>query len=59
MVEAEALLELGDLAGERGGIAGRALEDLDGDRAAVGRAKQTVDKLALLNWASGQQRPSM
>jgi hypothetical protein len=47
MVEAEALLELGDLAGERGGIAGRALEHLDGDRAAVGRAEQAVDDLQL------------
>ncbi len=45
MVKTEALLELGDLAGERGGIAGRALEDLYGDRAAVGRAEQAVDDL--------------
>ena len=47
MVEAEALLQLGDLAGEGGGIAGRAFEHLDGDRAAVGRAEQAVDDLQL------------
>ena len=47
MIEAEALLELGDLAGEGGRIAGRALEDLDGDRAAVGPAEQAVDDLQL------------
>ena len=47
MVEAEALLELGDLVAERRGVAGRALEHLDGDRTAIGRAEQAIDDLQL------------
>ena len=45
MAEAEALLELVDLRRQGGRIAGVAVEDLDGDRAAVGRAEQAVDDL--------------
>src|SRR5260370_12461329 len=47
MVEAEAPFQLGDLIAERGRVAGRALEDLDGDRAAIGRTEQAVDDLQL------------
>ena len=45
MVEVEALLELVDLGGQRHRIGGVAVEDLDGDRTAVGRAEQAIDDL--------------
>src|SRR4029450_10281047 len=51
VLEAEALLELGDLGGQRGGIAGVALEHLDGDRAAVRGAEQAVGDLQLARLA--------
>ena len=47
VVDGEAALELGDLVGERHGIGGVALEHLDGDGAAVGRAEKAVDDLQL------------
>jgi len=45
MVEVEALLEFGDLGRERHGIGDVAIEHLDGDRTAVGRAEQAVGDL--------------
>ena len=45
MVEVEALLQLLDLWRQRLRIAGVAVEHLDGDRAAVGRAEQAIDDL--------------
>ena len=45
--EGEPFLQLGDLIGDRPGIAGIALEHLDRDRAAVGGAQQAVDDLRL------------
>lgn len=47
MLQGEALLELGDVNGERLGIAGVAFEHLDRDRTAVRRAQQAVDDLQL------------
>ena len=44
-VEAEAGADLVDLRGDGVGVAGRALEDLDGDRTPGGRAEQTEDDL--------------
>ena len=45
VVEHEALFQLRDLRSERLRVAGIAVEDLDGDRAAVGRAEQAIDDL--------------
>ena len=64
--QAEAFLDLGDLGGERLGIAGVAVEHFDRHRAAVGGAQEAIDdlQLALLAVAvvaelgQGQQRPS-
>jgi hypothetical protein len=47
MVEAEALLQFGDLVAESGRVAGRSLEDLDGDGTAIGGAEQAIDNLQL------------
>ena len=44
-VEAEAGADLVDLRGDGVGVAGRAFEDLDGDRTAGGGAEQTEDDL--------------
>jgi hypothetical protein len=46
--EGEALLDLGHLVGQRARIGGRAVEHLDGDRAAVAVAQQAVDDLRLV-----------
>jgi hypothetical protein len=51
VVEAEALLQRVDLGRQRGGIAGVAGEDLDGDRATVGSAEQAVGDLQLARLA--------
>jgi hypothetical protein len=45
MVEVEALLELLDLRCQRHRIGGVAFEHLDGNRAAIRSAEQTVDNL--------------
>ena len=45
MVEVKALLELLDLCRQRHRVGGVAIKDLDGDRAAIGSAEQTVDDL--------------
>jgi hypothetical protein len=45
MVEVEALLELGDLAGQRRRIGSVAVEHFDGDRATIRGAEQPVDDL--------------
>jgi hypothetical protein len=54
MIEVEALLQLLDLRGQSLRIAGVAVEHLDGDGAAVGRAEQSIHDLqrALLSIAA-------
>ena len=47
MVQTEALFQLGDLIAKGRGVAGRALEDLNGDGAAIGRAQQAINDLQL------------
>ena len=47
MLQGEPLLQLGNLVRNRRGIAGVALEHLDGDGTAVGGAEQAVDDLRL------------